>query len=202
MPPTHQWGISQACQMWFSSVVSWIAGLEEGSLVYAAFSHAGLYIGKANVWRRDGMGSKLGYVERVVEHTIGMVLPYSRDGSFPRYRVLRSSLGSFCVLPLAKLPSPDRALACEKALIRSLRPNANGADWQGLLNTKSTGINLSPGKAIRARPPPPLRAPPDPGTSIWCQLHFAVAEKKLVKSVLDETPTLPKLPCGKLYRHL
>ena len=79
------------------------------------FSHSGLYIGKANALRAQG--SKPGIPERFVEHVVGLCFVNSRDGSLPRYRILRQTMGALGMLPLAMVESEARALSLERALI-------------------------------------------------------------------------------------
>ena len=123
-----------------------------GSVVYNLFCHAGTYVGKADVFRAStAQGSHLGLPARVVEHFVGITVPGGRDGSLPRYRMLRASRGSVGCIPLVVLPTSAQALACEKAVIACVKPVGNGADWTALLNKQQRGAKLSPGKAIRAR---------------------------------------------------
>ena len=97
------------------------------------FSHAGTYIGKANLKRSSsGLGVRPGLPDRLVEHMVALCFPHSRDGTLARYKVLRQSMPSVTVLPLRTFDSEARCLAAERALILSLKPLGNGAHWTAL----------------------------------------------------------------------
>ena len=204
LPESTRCGIISDDYSWWRSMVSVVCGNSSGAaVVYSLFCHGGQYIGKANLWRESkANGKHLGFVARVVEHFVGASLPRSRDGSLPRYRILRTSFGSLGCIPLVVLDSVERALACERALIVSLKPVCNGADWTALVGGKSHCKRLSPGKAIRRRPIPPLRAPQLVHLSIWDQLQFQNQLGKVEASSKDPQGAWPRLPYGKLYRHI
>ena len=203
LPESYRGAILVDDRQWFDSVIQQISSKSEGAFVYIMFSHSGSYIGKANATRQSkARGAHLGFVERTLEHTAGMVFPQTASGKLPRYKVLRSSMGSFCVMPLQLLGTEVQALACERALIRSTKPMCNGADWAGLLNSKALGAPLAPGKAIRKRPPPALRAPVAVHRSAWEDLSFAkLKEKEMTKQVQAQQRD-PRLPFTQLYRFL
>ena len=77
-------------------------------------------------------------------------------------------------LPLAVFQAESQALAMERALIVSLKPAANGADWAAILAKKRQGRLLNPRKVLRRRPPLHLRAVPEVHKSVWDQLRFSV----------------------------
>ena len=104
--------------------------------MYSLYSHLGLYIGKANLLRRAG--TRRGLAERLIEHMTGLLFPSSRDGNLPRYKVLRSSVGSIGFCPLRVFDTELRTLAAERALIVELKPSANGADWAALPSIRKT----------------------------------------------------------------
>ena len=159
LPSSHVEGILSQSFSWFCSLASLVNGVgsASSSVVYVLFGHAGTYIGKANVWRSSHGKRRPGVADRLVEHLHALCFPKSRDGSLPRYRILRQSFASVCFLPLVGYSSETRCLAAERSLIRALNPICNGADWTSIKAARRQGALLQPGKAVRTRPPPPLR---------------------------------------------
>ena len=199
-PSEHRSGIASADFGWFTQLVQWAQGQGGHSAVYSLYSHSGLYIGKANLLRRAG--TRRGLAERLIEHMTGLLFPSSRDGNLPRYKVLRSSVGSIGFFPLRVFDTELRTLAAERALIVELKPSANGADWAALPSIRKHGRLLQPMKVGRKRPPPAVRKPKDLGVPIWDQLHFTRQHKKQSDTVSPETSAIPKLSFNKLYRYL
>ena len=202
-PQLRDFVSSRYGSQFFLQIAATCRGEVQGSVVYALFSHAGLYVGKADLHRQSvALGQHCGFPFRVVEHFVGITLPNSRDGTLPRYRVLRESRGSCGCLPLVVLPSSSQALACERAVISCLHPVCNGADWAALLNTQRRGVKLSPGKAIRARPIPAMRTPPKYRVSIWEQLQFQTSHVKAEVAAERRKEAWPQLPFNRLYRFM
>ena len=135
---------------------------------------------------------------KFVEHVVGLRFVNSRDGSLPRFRVLRQTIGTLGMLPLAMVESGAGALSLERALIISLQPNCNGADVTVFCKPK--GYLLAPTKAGRCRPPAPLRAPTVSSDTVWSQLHSDVQLKKQTQQA--SSPRVPRLPYGNLYQWL
>ena len=52
-PSEHRNGIASADFGWFAQVVQWAQGQGGHSAVYALYSHSGLYLGKANLLRKE-----------------------------------------------------------------------------------------------------------------------------------------------------
>ena len=184
-------------------VLSWVQRPPNGTAVYCILSHAGLYIGKANL-RRSQPGSS-GLAARCVEHLIGLFFVRSRDGSLGRYKVLRQSAASATFLPLQIFTSESRALSVERLLISYLAPSANGADQMAgyMAGTKKQPLRAS--KANRRRPPLHVRGSslPKHMPSIWDQLHFKVGMHKAEQQPGNGSSiSWPKLPFGRLYRHI
>ena len=102
LPPECKAGLHTRSFRWFASILPWLKGSDDSSAVYLTFSNSGLYIGKANALRAQG--SKPGIPERFVEHVVGLCFVNSRDGSLPRYRILRQTMGALGMLPLAHCP--------------------------------------------------------------------------------------------------
>ena len=80
-----------------------------------------------------------------------------------------------------------------------LRPVANGADWRALAAQKKAGRYLHPRRALRHRPPPPLRAVSS-GKPVWDELNFTVTRDNHLRQSAE--PSVPRQPFSKLYRIL
>ena len=201
LPESHRHGISTASFAWFQQVASWCKGDHGSSAVYIFFTHAATYIGKANTSRKPVRPGhqRYGLPERLVEHAVGLLFPRSRDGALPRYKILRNSFSSMAFLPLAVFQTESQALAMERALIVSLKPAANGADWAAILAKKRQGRLLNPRKVLRRRPPLHLRSVPEVHKSVWDQLRFSVQAETQLKAGQQQEVPLPKKPFGKLY---
>ena len=178
-PSEHRAGIASADFGWFSQLVQWAQGQGGHSAVYSLYSHSGLYVGKANLLRKNG--ARRGHAERLIEHVTGLLIPSSQDGNLPRYKVLRSSSGSIGFFPLRVFDNELRTLAAERALIVELKPSANGADWAALQGTRKHGRLLHPLKARRQRHPPAVRKSGNLDVPIWDQLHFTQQKNKLIQ---------------------
>ena len=199
-PSEHRAGIASADFGWFSQLVQWAQGQGGHSAVYSLYSHSGLYVGKANLLRKSGARRSL--AERLIEHMTGLLIPSSRDGNLPRYKVLRSSFGSIGFFPLRVFDNELRTLAAERALIVELKPSANGADWAALQGTRKHGRLLHPLKARRQRPPPAVRKSGNLDVPIWDQLHFSQQNKKQTDTADPKADVVPKLSFNKLYWYL
>ena len=196
LPPSHIQGITTLSFSGFLSAASWLKGNGGVSSVYVVFSHSGLYVGKANVLR--AAGQRPGIPERFIEHMVGLLFPRSRDGSLPRYKVLRQTLGSIGMLPLTVVASEPHALSLERALINTEKPNCNGADSTVFGTSKAELLGVR--KAGRCRPPAPLRCKPLSSPSVWDHLHYKIEVQKQTSAVTIQK--IPRLPYGKLYRWL
>ena len=203
VPASRRLLITQPSYPEFLQVLNLTQDASAGAVVYMIFSHAGLYIGKANCSRRIPGGSRLrcGVASRFTEHLGGTMFPSSRAGVLPRYGILRRSVGSLSMLPLAYFETETRALAVERALIQSLRPVCNGADWALVLQKKKLGTRLQVKKAFRRRPPQHLRVPKAVHVPVWDQRHFAKHLSSSIKSTSEAVlDPWPKLPFSALYR--
>ncbi len=126
---------------------------------------------------------------RFTEHLAGLLFPSSRDGVLPRYKLLRKSIGSVVLIPLMNCVNESQALAVERILIATLRPDCNGADWSHILQSK--GVPLTPLKAGRKRPPRNLRLhTTDRNVSVWSQFHFSKSVEKA--NAVNSTPVAKK----------
>eukprot|EP00959_Pyramimonas_sp_CCMP1952_P462616 9483547-Pyramimonas_sp.AAC.1 len=54
--------------------------------------------------------------------------PDQPEGRWPRYRLLRKSLGTLCMLPVAVDPSEAQAFAMESLVIKFANPECNNRD--------------------------------------------------------------------------
>ena len=75
LPAAHQDGIACSSFSWFISLLPWMKAQPGRSAVYIAFTHPGVYIGKANLHRA---GKKASVPERLLEHMVGLTLTKSR----------------------------------------------------------------------------------------------------------------------------
>ena len=146
------------------------------SSVYILWSASGVYVGKANLTRTV---STPGVAARLREHLRGIRFPHHGDGRWPRYQLLRKSLGTLCMLPVAVLKTEAEAFALESLLIKFTNPDCNNSD-RGYRNKGTTrGQLLRPRPdQVRRRPPPRLRGPRQ-AHSIWYSQVFQAAADKL-----------------------
>ena len=174
----------------------------DGCAIYTLFGHAGYYIGKARLLRQNGGGLAL----RAVEHIAGLVLPHSQDGGLSKYNILRQSLGSISMFPIAIFNSEDQAVVVESSLISALHPKCNGADEEAFRVSRNIGTRLGAQKAFRKRPPPSVRgqAAIPRGTRVWDMVHFTTSvEKRLARQAglrAASEQKLPRTSFGRLYR--
>ena len=84
---------SQSGQCIYAQIVLHTVGCSppDSAAVYALFTHSGYYVGKAVALRS---GARLGISGRFIEHPHAVFRPGSREGSLPRYKHLRRSVGS------------------------------------------------------------------------------------------------------------
>ena len=140
--------------------------------VYCLFGHAGSYIGKSLGQRLSGHH---GLAARFGEHLRALLRPGSSEGMKGRYRILRRSLGSVGIIPIAHLPTEGRALAAESLLIRYAKPCGNQADLPKPSGRRQ-GPSLRPDRAQpRRRPPPHRRSQRSCITSVWSLQVFVCA---------------------------
>ena len=178
--PEHvRMGISQPGSDWEKETRALLCEPSSGAAVYCLFSHAGWYIGKANLSRSVGGALMPGLQMPCVEHLRGLLVPAYRDASLPWYGILRRSVGSIRFLPLLCCAHETQALAVESALIRALAPSCNGADAALLVQQSQL---LRPDRVtVRRRPPRRLRWPARVKT-VWEVPLFA---EKLQEAVSD-----------------
>ena len=131
------------------------------TIVYLLTGHSGVYVGKARLERKKmcGMGP------RALEHLRALLYTNVRDGTKPRYRILRRSLGSVFMLPAFWFDSEERALAIETVLIKLESPECNVVDRTGLMNVERCKV-----KGKRKRPSSWPRRPKLSLASIWSHL--------------------------------
>ena len=108
LPECHRFGIENGSASWFFDLLKWSCfdcSAEGMACVYLYFGHAGTYVGKANLHRTLAKSPRLGVPDRLVEHSVALHFPSSRDSSIARYKILRQSVGSVCFMPLLPFPS-------------------------------------------------------------------------------------------------
>ena len=98
-------------------------------MIYALFNHTALYVGKANTQRVG----QLGYPSRVWEHIRGIFRLDARESQKPRYRFMRASIGSLCMVPLLWCTTEAQAFALETVVIRTEAPVPNIQDTSAFL---------------------------------------------------------------------
>ena len=96
-------------------------------IVYVLAGHSGVYVGKARLDRKRMCGVD----PRALEHLRALLYTNVQNGTKPRYRILRRSLGSVFMLPAVWCDSEVRALATEAMLIKLESPECNVVDRVG-----------------------------------------------------------------------
>ena len=76
----------------FPAVPTFFGDAKPNSAVYILFNSRGLYVGKANLQRREGCGLQ----RRLWEHLHALLHPRTRPGRMGRYELLRQRLTSLC----------------------------------------------------------------------------------------------------------
>ena len=95
-----------------------------------------LYVGKACVVRQ----TTLGYPGRCFEHLRAALRPNAGEGTKPRYRLLRRSLGSTFMLPALVAATEARAFALERTAIQLEAPQGNALDERARARELLAGV--------------------------------------------------------------
>eukprot|EP00971_Amphidinium_carterae_P008993 177345-Amphidinium_carterae.1 len=154
------------------SLVLWLRGLidgrfEHGAITYTLWNRCAFYIGKTKCVRANGLS---GCVEWLSEHLRAFVVESSRDGSKPRYRLLRKSgVRHLRFLPSVWWDTERRALAPESLSIAMERPPCNEIDMKQpyVCRSELSGCACAQKRTRRRRPVAWRRFRQSPLQSLW-----------------------------------